>query len=151
MNYRWVFRESPDDSIIQQLTDQLRVPKSLARVLASRGLHSETDARGFFTPELHALHDPFIMDGMEKAVSRIERAVKNKETIWIHGDYDVDGTSSTAMTLQFLREIGASAQYYIPDRMTEGYGLSEASINKARSVDATLLITVDCGITSNEV
>ncbi len=151
MNYRWVFRESPDDSIIQQLTDQLRVPKSLARVLASRGLHSETDARGFFTPELHALHDPFIMDGMEKAVSRIERAVKNKETIWIHGDYYVDGTSSTAMTLQFLREIGASAQYYIPDRMTEGYGLSEASINKARSVDATLLITVDCGITSNEV
>lgn len=90
------------------------------------------------------------MDGMERAVQRIEEAIRSKELIWIHGDYDVDGTTSTAMTLQFLREIGARADYYIPERMTEGYGLSNASVDRAVSLGATLLIAVDCGITSND-
>lgn len=150
MNYRWVFREKPDERILLQLIETLKVPKSLACVLASRGLHSDSDAKSFFSPDLQYLHDPFLMDGMERAVDRIEQAIKNKELIWIHGDYDVDGTSSTAMMLQFLREIGAAAEYYIPDRMTEGYGLSEASIDRGRAVGSTLLLTVDCGITSNE-
>ncbi len=150
MNYRWVFRETPDENATQQLINELKIPRSLAKVLTSRGLNSAEDARNFFAPELQFLHDPFLMDGMEKAVRRIEQAVKDKETIWIHGDYDVDGTTSTAMTLQFLREIGAKAEYYIPERMTEGYGLSHTSVDKARAIGATLLVAVDCGITSND-
>lgn len=88
------------------------------------------------------------MDGMEVAVERIEAAIKAGETIWVHGDYDVDGTASTSMMLLFLREIGARVQYFIPDRQADGYGLSTTSINRAREAGATLIITVDCGITS---
>ncbi len=150
MNYRWVFRETPDENATQQLVDELKIPKSLAKVLTSRGLRTTEDARSFFTPELQFLHDPFLMDGMEKAVKRIEQAVRDKELIWIHGDYDVDGTTSTAMTLQFLREIGARAEYFIPRRDQHGYGLSNISVDKAKAAGATLLIAVDCGITSNE-
>ncbi len=148
MKYRWTFRETPDESIIHTLAERLQIPRSLARVLAARGVSDGIGAENFFTPQLENLHSPFLMDGMEKAVERIEYAIRYKERIWIHGDYDVDGTTSTAMTLQFLKELGADAQYYIPDRLTEGYGLSNASITAAKEAGATLLITVDCGITS---
>jgi single-stranded-DNA-specific exonuclease len=150
LKYRWVFRETPDENAADTLVQELKIPRSLAKVLSSRGLQTAEDARQFFAPELDFLHDPFLMDGMERAVERIEQAIRDKELIWIHGDYDVDGTTSTAMTLQFLREIGARAEYYIPERMTEGYGLSNASVDKAVSLGATLLVAVDCGITSND-
>lgn len=150
MNYRWIFREKPHENIIHNLIDSMKLPKSLAFVLASRGMSSHFNADSFFSPDLSNLHDPFLMDGMDKVSARVERAVEDGEKIWIHGDYDVDGTSSTAMTLEFLRAIGANADYYIPDRMTEGYGLSHNSIDKAIEFGAKLIITVDCGITSNE-
>lgn len=150
MNYRWVFRDTPDDQTIDDLSNSLRIPRSLARVLASRGLVTHTDVESFFTPDLRNLHDPFSMDGMEAAAGRIEDAVRSNEKIWIHGDYDVDGTSSTAMLLQFLRSLGAVVDYYIPDRLGEGYGLSHKSIDQAIASGAQLIVTVDCGITSVE-
>lgn len=150
LNYRWVFREQPSEQIIHELAESLKIPKSLAYVLAARGIMYNGAASDFFSPDLSQLHDPFLMDGMDKAAERIIDAVHKGEKIWIHGDYDVDGTSSTAMMLEFLRSIGATAEYYIPDRMTEGYGFSINSIDHAIEAGTSLLITVDCGITSNE-
>lgn len=150
MKYRWIVRENTNESIIQQLTSSIGIPPSLARVLAARGVSSGDEAVHFLQPSLNELHDPFLMDGMEKAVERIEYAIAHRELIWIHGDYDVDGTTSTSLLMMFLRELGADVQYFIPDRQGEGYGLSVTSINQARQNNALLIITVDCGITSVE-
>lgn len=150
MNYRWTFRERADESSIHKISKTLGIPKSLAKVLAARGVSNELEAQRFFTPSLDDLHDPFLMKGMKEAVNRIIEAVEKKELIWIHGDYDVDGTASTAMVLQFIREIGGNIEYYIPDRFTEGYGFSISSASKAQKVGAKLIITVDVGITSYE-
>lgn len=117
-------------------------------MLSARGLRNNLEAGHFLSPSMEEIHDPFLMDGMETATERIEKAIKNREVIWVHGDYDVDGTASTSMMVLFLREIGAQAQYFIPDRQGDGYGLSATSINQARVAGATLIITVDCGITS---
>jgi single-stranded-DNA-specific exonuclease len=147
-NYRWKFRQRADESTIHNLANILNIPKSLANVLAVRGVFSTGEAEKFFEPKLEDLNDPFLMDGMETAIYRILKAVRSKETIWIHGDYDVDGTASTAMLMEFLQEIGGKVFYFIPDRFNDGYGLSINSINKAISKGASLIITVDLGITS---
>jgi single-stranded-DNA-specific exonuclease len=150
LDYRWKFRQKPDENTLDQLVSNLNVPKSLANVLMARGVKSVDEAVKFFKPELSELNPPLLMDGMDLAIERILRAISEKEAIWIHGDYDVDGTTSTAMLLQFLREIGATAEYYIPDRFIEGYGFSISSVNKAIAKGTTLIITVDVGITSFE-
>jgi single-stranded-DNA-specific exonuclease len=150
VKYRWIIRENRNDSIIQQLTNSIGIPPSLARVLAARGVSTGEEAVHFLQPSLSELHDPFLMDGMAKAVERIEYAIAHDELIWIHGDYDVDGTTSTALLMMYLRGLGARVQYFIPDRQGEGYGLSTTSINDARDNNAQLIITVDCGITSIE-
>jgi single-stranded-DNA-specific exonuclease len=150
LKYRWKFRQKPDEKDIQKLASLLKIPKSLAKILVVRGLTEKSDIDKFFQPEQDDIHDPFLMDGMHEAVDRVLEAVKKKELIWIHGDYDVDGTSSTAMIYEFIRDIGGNVMYYIPDRFHEGYGLSKSSINKADALNAKLLITVDVGITSFE-
>lgn len=150
LNYIWKIRAVPDEKAISRLVEKLKIPRSLARVLVARGIDSEEKAHNFFQPSLGHLYDPYLMDDMEKAVERTLKAVKEKEVIWIHGDYDVDGTASTAMLLQFLRELGAEVYYYIPDRFTDGYGISENSLKEAKKKNAKLLITVDIGINSVE-
>lgn len=150
LEYRWIIREHADDGSAKTLADTLNVPISLAKVLTTRGLVDHIEAERFLTPVLEEIHDPFLMDGMDKATERVCKAIANGETIWVHGDYDVDGTASTAMMLLFLREIGGDVQYFVPDRQGEGYGLSHQSIQKAREAGATLIIAVDCGITSVE-
>ena len=150
MKYRWTFKEKPNESIIHKISETLKIPKSLARVLYARGVKDEIEAHKFFKPSLDDLHDPFLIDGMDIAVDRILKAVKNKELIWVHGDYDVDGTSSTALMLEFIREIGGIITYYIPDRFTEGYGFSIISAQKAKDAGAKLIVTVDVGVTSYE-
>lgn len=102
----------------------------------------------FFTPELHRLHSPWLMNGMNDAVDRILRAINNGEPIWIHGDYDVDGTSSTALMLHFLREMGVSVDYHIPNRMDEGFGFMPLSVDRAMTFGAKVIITVDVGVTA---
>ncbi|MCL5992098.1 MAG: single-stranded-DNA-specific exonuclease RecJ [Bacteroidetes bacterium] len=150
MNYRWTLRKSADEDIIHRLTSSLKIPASLVHVLVARGVECQEDARKFFEPTLDDLFDPYLMDGMEMAVGRLLSAISKKELIWIHGDYDVDGTASTAMMLLFLREIGAKVEYYIPHRINEGFGLSINSIRSAKSRGASLILTVDIGITSYE-
>lgn len=150
LNYRWTIRKNNDEETVQRIANHLKIPKSLAEVLVSRGLNHREDAESFLKPSLNDLHNPFIMTDMQKAVERILQAVRKQELIWVHGDYDVDGTASTSMLCQFLTEIGGRVDYYIPDRFEDGYGLSEKSIDLGISRGATLLVTVDVGITSYE-
>ena len=150
MNYRWTLKKHYDESIVHNLAKTMRIPKSLARVLAARDLSTKEEAERFFEPALEDLHDPFILKDMKKAVDRLIVAIDKGEQIWIHGDYDVDGTASASLMCLFLREVGAKVDYYIPDRFEDGYGLSRKSINMAKEKDAKVLITVDVGITSYE-
>lgn len=150
LNYRWKFRETPDESTVNNLTSSLNLPKSLASVLISRGLSQEIDVRKFFDPTSEDIHDPYLMTGMYAAVDRIIEAIRRQELIWIHGDYDVDGTTSTSMLLLFLRRLGAQVDYHIPDRFQEGYGLTISNVDIARNKNVGLILTVDVGITSVE-
>ena len=143
MNYNWKFRQKPDESAVQELVNSNNIPKSLARVLLARGISESGEVKNFFEPSLDLLHNPFLMDDMDIAVDRILSAIKKKEQIWIHGDYDVDGTASASMLLEFLREVGGTVGYYIPDRFIDGYGIPQISINKAKQLNTKLLITVD--------
>lgn len=150
MKYNWKFRQKPDESAVQKLANSNNIPKSLAKVLLARGISEPVEVRNYFEPSLDLLHDPFLMDEMDLAVDRIIEAIKKQEQIWIHGDYDVDGTASASMLLEFLKEIGGKVDYYIPDRFIDGYGIPRISINKAKAINTKLLITVDLGITSYE-
>lgn len=147
---KWKFRGETDISAVNHLSNSLKIPKGIAKVLIARGIKDEKSANKFFEPSLDALYDPFLMKDMEKAIERILNAVKNHERIYIHGDYDVDGTTSTAMIIEFLRFLGADVIYHIPDRFQEGYGIIPASVDFAKSNKVGLIITVDVGITSVE-
>lgn len=150
MNYRWKFKKKHDNDSIYNLAKSLKIPKSLAKVLASRGVKSKEVAVNYFKPSLDTIHDPFLMDDMDKASDRLIEAINNKELIWVHGDYDVDGTSSTALIISFIRSVGGVAEYYIPDRFEDGFGLSKKSVNLALESDAKILLSVDVGITAVE-
>jgi single-stranded-DNA-specific exonuclease len=148
LNYRWTFKEKSDEETVLNLSKILKIPKTLALILANRGISSEIEAKDFFEPIASKILDPFLMNNMDLAVDRILKAVTSNEKIWIHGDYDVDGTTSTAILLHFFREIGVEVDIYIPDRYQFGHGLSETSINLAYENNVGLLITVDVGVTS---
>ena len=150
MNYRWISRECNDEHAVQDIVTTLGIPAPIARVLVGRGIDTIDSVRRFFEPSLDYLHAPWEMDGMEAAVDRIERAIASQELVWIHGDYDVDGTSSAAMMLHFLRSIGANASYHIPSRLEEGFGFTPLSVERARSAGATVIVTVDVGVTASK-
>ena len=123
----------------------------LANLLVQRGIDTLEKAKKFFNPQLSDLHDPFLMKDMDKAVERVERAVRNREKIMVYGDYDVDGTTAVALVYKFLRQIGhKDLLFYIPDRYTEGYGISTKGIDHAARKGATLIIALDCGIKAIE-
>lgn len=136
---------------VSGLSDSINVPKSVASILVSRGIRTFEEARDFFRPSLERLHDPFLMKDMDRAVVRIRQAVDQGQRVTIYGDYDVDGTTSTAMLTLFLESIGARVTYHIPDRFTEGYGLSTAGIDRCLRSEhgkPDLIISIDCGVTA---
>jgi single-stranded-DNA-specific exonuclease len=139
-----------DPVAVKNLASELDIPFTAASILYGRGLVTPDACRAFFAPSLDNLHDPFLFADMEKAVARIVSALSNKEKIAIYGDYDVDGISGTAMLVRALRTLGADVAYYCPHRLTEGYGVSTAGVEQIAAGGATLLITVDCGITAIE-
>ena len=147
---RWKIREGIDDYTVKSLADSLNISEVLARLLVLREIKTFAQAKYFFRPSLESLYDPFLMDGMETATTRVITALTENELITIYGDYDVDGTCSTALLYMFLKELGANVEYYIPKRLTEGYGLSMQSIDFVKERGTDLLITVDCGITAIE-
>ncbi len=148
MEHRWNIVSPADPDTIKQLVEELSVPEILAQVLASRGIDTFEKARRFFRPEVEFLYDPFLMDGMDRAVERVLKALTNSERILMYGDYDVDGTNSASMLYLFLKELGAFVEVYIPDRVNEGYGISQAGIDRAKENQTSLLISIDCGITA---
>lgn len=146
MRKQWVFREISDQQTVEQLTAEVRIPATLATILAQRGVNSYNQAKAFFRPDLSQLHDPFLMKDMDHAVHRLILAMRRKEKILVYGDYDVDGTCSVALVYHFLRGIYDKVEHYIPDRYQEGYGVSEKGIRYAVESGVGLLIALDCGI-----
>lgn len=150
MEEKWSVR-SPDPEQIANLTTALGCHRVVAAVLINRGFRTPDDAARFLHPSLAYIRSPFLMKDMDRAVSRILRALQHGEKALIFGDYDVDGMTATALLLDFLSYLGMDVDYYIPDRLTEGYGLRPESVEKAAIArDITLIITVDCGITSHK-
>ncbi len=146
----WNIKKEGDINIIKHLSAALNVNMVIANLLAQRGITTYAEAQTFFRPKLTDLHDPFLMKDMDKAVERLERAINNQEKVLIYGDYDVDGTTSVAMMYQFLRTRIQNLDYYIPDRYSEGYGISKTSILYAAEQKITLVIVLDCGIKAVE-
>ena len=146
--HRWTLADPPDGEVVERLSKDINVPPVIAKILIFRGIDTYDKAKAYFRPSLEELHDPFLMDGMDIAVERVLAAVRGKEKILVFGDYDVDGTNGAAMLYLFLQEIGADAEYYIPDRIREGYGISIQGIEKASEDGVGLFLAVDCGITA---
>jgi single-stranded-DNA-specific exonuclease len=143
------WRIKPSDPAIQsRIASELRVSNITAQLLANRGITDLKSAADFMGCSLASCHEPLLMKDMEKAVSRIRKAILVKEKILIYGDYDVDGMTSVAMVYSALKSLGADASYYIPNRLEEGYGLNTGAIKRAQRDNVSLIITVDCGITS---
>lgn len=146
MQKRWVLKEKPNNDVVMSLSRSLNISTLLASLLAQRDVSSFDEARQFFRPKLTQLHDPFLMKDMDRAVYRIERALRNREKILVWGDYDVDGTTAVALVYTFLKSIYKDVGFYIPDRYTEGYGVSKAGVDFAKENNYTLIIALDCGI-----
>ena len=132
------------------MAGELEIEKALANLLIQRDITTFDQARAFFRPDLDYLHDPFLMKDMDRAVERIESAIRNNENILVYGDYDVDGTTSVALIYSFLKPCHSRIDFYIPDRYTEGYGISFTGIDHAREHGCSLIIALDCGIKASE-
>jgi single-stranded-DNA-specific exonuclease len=135
---------------VEQWKNQLGVSSLVAKLFISRGWTDLQEAKEMLNIEKTDFHDPFLLDGMKEAVGRIEEAILNQERIRVYGDYDCDGVSSTTIMIHLLRELGASFDYYIPDRFKEGYGLNNGALDKAKQDGVKLIITVDTGISARE-
>ena len=134
--------------MVNQLATELNLPPVVTKILVARGLKTKSEAEKFLTPSLADMQDPFILMGMEKGVERIIQALRDKEKIMIFGDYDVDGITATSLLFLVLNKLGAEVTYYLPNRLIEGYGLSEEGITEAERRGVRLIVSVDCGITA---
>lgn len=148
MKNKWIFKNKPNAEIVDKLRKELNINETLAILLVQRGITDFDKAKQFFRPSFADLHNPFLMKDMEKAVSRIEKALENQEKILIFGDYDVDGTTAVSLMYLFLKEFTPYLEPYIPDRYTEGYGISFQGIDYAATNGFSLIIALDCGIKS---
>ncbi|NPA42446.1 MAG: single-stranded-DNA-specific exonuclease RecJ [Chlorobi bacterium] len=147
---KWKFADEPDEQAVKDLEHQLGIPRKIARLLVRRGVTDYEQARKFFKPSLNDFYDPFLMRDMGKTVDRIEQALRNGERILVYGDYDVDGTTAVALLYSYLKELGAEVDYYVPDRNTEGYGISFRGVDYAARTGVSLMIALDCGIKAHE-
>ena len=137
-----------DEAAVSRLAQELKILPLLARLFIVRGLTDAGACGRFFSLDITQLHDPFLFRDMEKAVQRIRLAIDNKEKIVIYGDYDVDGITGTALLVRVLRRLGAQCGYYLPNRLTEGYGISTPAIQAIAGDGVRLVISVDCGVTA---
>lgn len=143
---RWIIREDYDIEVVNKLAEALGVDNIIATLLVERGITTFEEAKRFFRPSLRQLHNPFLMKDMDKAIARINRAVSQGQRILVYGDYDVDGTSAVALVYSYFRQFHANIDFYIPDRDTEGYGISFKGIDYAHATGVSLVIALDCGI-----
>ncbi|MEJ2471012.1 MAG: single-stranded-DNA-specific exonuclease RecJ [Desulfuromonadales bacterium] len=147
---RWLLRTAPPEAaLLDRLSETLEVPPLVARLLAHRGLESDT-AGGFLQNRLADLPDPFLLPDMEFAVRRLQRAIEQGERIAVHGDYDVDGITGTALLCSLLTALDGQVDYHIPLRLRDGYGLSATALRRAAQEGVALVISVDCGVSAVE-
>lgn len=150
LNVNWKIKEVADETEINFLAESLSISHVLAKLLVFRNIKNFDQAKSFFRTSLDNLHDPFLMEDMEKATTRVIEALTNNERILIYGDYDVDGTCATALLYMFLKELNADVDYYIPHRIKEGYGLTKVGVDYAKENNFHLIISVDCGVTARD-
>jgi single-stranded-DNA-specific exonuclease len=142
---RWVFPKEPEAQAVADLVEAVRLPATICRLLASRGHSSPDDVKRFLRPRLEQLRDPSTLLDLDRAVARLVRAIRDRETILLHGDYDVDGMCSTTILLRALRALGASVVPFIPERLRDGYDLTEAGVRAAADAGVRVVVTCDCG------
>ncbi|UCD63722.1 MAG: single-stranded-DNA-specific exonuclease RecJ [Candidatus Zixiibacteriota bacterium] len=147
---RWVPARETDPELVQRLTSETDIPANVIKVLVNRNIDTAGAIQQFLNPRLSDLRDPFDLDGMDLAVKRVSRALFDNEKIVIYGDYDVDGITATALLYMIFNKLGAQVDFYLPNRLVEGYGLSPESIDEAHSKGVSLIVTVDTGITAVE-
>ncbi len=147
---QWVLAVDPPGDLVEGIAAEVDLPNTVVKILINRKIDTVDKVRKFINPRLEDLTDPFILKGMEGAVDRITDALKQNEKIMIYGDYDVDGITATALLFLVLNRLGAQVDYYLPNRLTEGYGLSKDGILEARGKGISLIISVDTGITAAE-
>jgi len=147
---RWTLKKVPEKEKIDILARELQVDSGIAKILCQRQIETFEEAKKFFRPNLKDIHDPFLLKDMDLAVARIETAILNKENILIYGDYDVDGTTAVSLVSSYLKTITPNIATYIPDRYSEGYGISYTGIDFAEDNDFSLIIALDCGIKALE-
>jgi single-stranded-DNA-specific exonuclease len=146
---KWTVKQQPaNEMLIKRLSAELNVSMLIASLLVNRGIKTFNEAKVFFRPQISMLHDPFLMKDMDKAVNRLRTAIDNKEKILVYGDYDVDGTTAVSLVYMFLKNYYNELDFYIPDRYSEGYGISFKGIDFAAQNGFTLIIALDCGIKS---
>ncbi|GAB1448099.1 single-stranded-DNA-specific exonuclease RecJ [Bacteroidota bacterium] len=150
MSKRWISKIAPDKNLVEELSKAINLNKVLSSILVQRGMDSFEKAKKFFRPQLSDLHDPYLMKGMNQAINRIDEAIAGNQKILVYGDYDVDGTTAVSTVYGFLIERYPHVDFYIPDRYTEGYGISFMSIDWARNNGFSLIIALDCGIKSTD-
>lgn len=144
----WVFPDQSVEKTAERLMHERSMPKYFARILANRGIRAFAEAEAFVTPSLDDLRDPFLFTDMPIAVDRLKKALTNGEHVVILGDYDVDGVCGTALFLRVISNLGMKVSYYIPNRFREGYGVSMEGVDQAANFGASLIITVDTGMTA---
>ncbi len=144
----WKIKDQPDEKLVLALADSLNLSNVLATILLLRKITNFHEAKDYFRPDIETLHDPFLMDGMQEATNRVIDAITNNQKIVVYGDYDVDGTCSAALMYLFLKELGGNVEVHIPNRLTDGYGLSCESIDYLAQSNTELMIAVDCGVTA---
>ena len=152
MGQKWKYQPSTDKQREEalRLSEELDISPILCGLLVARGVTTAAAARQFFRPKLANLHDPFLMNDMDVAVKRLNKALGRKERILVYGDYDVDGTTAVALVYKFLQQFSSNIDYYIPDRNEDGYGISKRGIDYAHSTGVKLIIVLDCGIKAIE-
>lgn len=148
MDSIWKIRElsNEEQALTKQLAQELSISELSARMLVVRGIRTADAARKYIRPTLDEINDPFLMRDMDKAVARLEKALNDGERILVYGDYDVDGTTAVALMYTFLKGLTDNVDFYIPDRYTEGYGISFKGVDYAQSTGCTLIVALDCGI-----
>ena len=142
----WILNNTNDNEAVDTLSKELKISPILSSMLVKRQIRTYDQAKDFFRPNFESLHDPFLMKDMDRATKRLNKAIQDKESIMVFGDYDVDGTSSVALITLYLESQGLKILKYIPDRTKEGYGVSIKAIDLAISKKLKLIIALDCGI-----
>ena len=152
MGQKWKYEPLTQEQgdVAARLSAELELSPVLCSLLVKRGITSVAEARNFFRPKLSLLHNPFLMNDMDVAVARLNKALGKKERILVYGDYDVDGTTAVALVYKFLQQFSSNIDYYIPDRNEDGYGISKRGVDYAYSTGVKLIIVLDCGIKAVE-